>query len=1008
MFFTKKKIWKTMDMLQQYMVVEKTPMENLLVKECGYKKHDNCPAPDASWETFPFGDCLDGIDKHYWFYQKMKTPEKTNENYKLYFDLRTGREGQWDTCNPQGLLYLNGKAEQGMDINHTDAELEFGKEFDMHLYFYTGMQGGKFLFEPSLKIIDTKIEQLYYDIRVPYESLDCMDDKDDNAVTTVKYLEMACNLLDLRKPHSPEFYASVDNAIEFLKNEYYLNKDVCGKTDLEVTCIGHTHIDVAWLWTLAQTEEKAQRSFATVLKLMEKYDEYKFMSSQPQLYEYVKEYDPEIYERIKQRVKEGRFEPEGAMWVEADCNLTSGESLIRQIMFGKKFFKDEFGVDNKTLWLPDVFGYSAALPQILKKCGIDKFVTSKISWNDTNQLPYDVFMWEGLDGTEIFTAFITAQNYQPKGERYTTYVCDITPSMTKGSRHRLQQKAYTKRAMMTYGYGDGGGGPVRRMLEFHRRLQYGIPGIPKTVLENSTEYLYKLKQDFEKASCDLKKMPKWVGELYLEFHRGTYTSIAKNKRNNRKSEFLYQTAEQMSVLANRLSGTEYPKDTINAGWKTILLNQFHDIIPGSSIEEVYNESDKQYAEIQKAGNEIVSGTLETLSKGLKKGVAVYNPNGFVTDGFVQFDGKTAYVENVPAAGWKVLDELQYESGIQCTDKTLENKYFVLTLDDKANIVSLYDKEAKREIIEAGKSANALQAFEDMPYNHDNWELSPYYKQKMWDVDNVISVEPISDGARAGFKIVRNFLNSTITQNLYMNKNSRRIDFETVVDWKEENIVLKAAFPVNVHTDKAVYDTQFGYLERPTHSNTPYDAAKFEVCAHKFADISEDDYGVALLNDCKYGHNTEGNTLKITMLKAGTFPNKNADKEVHTFTYSLYPHIGNHKQGGVVQNAYALNRPLVAFETNGNGSLSDTFSLVSCDKENVIVETIKKAENGEATVIRAYDAYNRRGEAEFTFGFDVKKAYLCDMLENKLQELPVSDNKVKVSVGNFEIVTVMAE
>lgn len=897
-----------------------------------------------------------------------------------------------------------------MDVNHTDLELVFGEENDFSLYFYTGMLGGNMVFEPSVKVIDTKIEQLYYDIRVPFESLSCFDEDDQEAAVTAKHLEMACNLLDLRKPYSEDFYRSVDAAIGFLKKEYYENGNVCGKTECEVSCIGHTHIDVAWLWTLAQTEEKAQRSFATVLRLMEEYDDYTFMSSQPQLYEYVKEYAPEIYERIKERVKEGRFEPEGAMWLEADCNLSSGESLIRQIMFGKRFFKEEFGIDSKTLWLPDVFGYSAAMPQILKKSGVDRFVTSKISWNDTNKLPYDVFMWEGIDGTEIFTAFITAQDYFPKGKKGTTYVGRITPSMVKGARNRMQQKAYTDRAMITFGYGDGGGGPVRSMLEYHRRLKYGIPGVPKTVIESSTAHLEKLEADFIKASAELKKTPKWVGELYLEFHRGTYTSIAKNKRNNRKSEFMYQTAEQTSVLAGHLFGTEYPKNTINAGWKTILLNQFHDIIPGSSIEQVYIESDRQYAEIAQKGNEILDSVYSKIAKGVDRasGTVVYNPNSFVVDGCVDIDGRAVYVQSVPPMGWKTLKEDAATYSVSAKDSVLENEYLTLRLDESGNICSVFDKEYGREIIEEGRVGNAIEAFEDLPYEYDNWELSPYYKQKKWSVDGIVSVVPFNEGARAGFEVERKFLDSTIIQRICMYEHSRRIDFETKINWNEKHIVLKAAFPVNIHSDKATYETQLGYVERPTHENTSYDAAKFEVCAHKYADISEDDYGVALLNDCKYGHNTEGNVLKLTLLKAGTYPNENADMGEHIFTYSLYPHYGNHKQGKVVQNAYILNRPLVAFAADGDGSLENSFSLVSCDKENVIIETVKRAEDSAATVIRAYDAYNRRGRVEFSFGFDIKRAYLCDMLENRQKELEVSDNKVLVDISNFEIVTLMVE
>lgn len=1010
MNFIYEKIKKTASVLKELSVLQKKPIEKSLFIPAEYKKHNGCPIPDESWTQFHFGDFFEGVDKHYWLYMKINPQTCNDKHHKLYLDIITGREGVWDATNPQALVYLNGTVIQGLDVNHTDVELEFGKEYDLHIYLYTGMVGGKFIFEPSLKIVDTRIEQLYYDIQVPCDSLICLDENDDNAVTTSKYLELACNMLDLRVPYSDEFYCSINHTVAFLKDEYYNNPNVCGKSDCEISCIGHTHIDVAWLWTLEQTVEKVQRSFATVLKLMEEYDDYTFMSSQPQLYEYLKEYEPKLYEKLKARVKEGRFEPEGAMWVEADCNLSSGESLIRQIMFGKKFFNDEFGTDSKILWLPDVFGYSSALPQILKKCGVDKFVTSKISWNDTNKLPYDVFMWEGIDGTEIFTTFITAQDYSHIPRTITTYVGDITPTIVKGTRNRLQQKAYTNKGMLTFGYGDGGGGPVRRMLEYNKRLKHGLPGIPKTVIEPIAICLNKIESDFKTASEKLKKMPKWVGELYLEFHRGTYTSIAKNKKNNRKNEYLYQTAEQVSVTAEKLLGINYPQEAIDKGWKTILLNQFHDIIPGSSIEEVYIESDRQYKEIADKGNNIINNALTKIAENIdkNKGYVVYNPNSFTVNGYVKTNEGYAFVNDVPPLGWKTVSVPDYSNTICINGSTIENKYYILTLDENANICSLYDKQNSREVIPNGCFANVIEAFEDHPYNYDNWELSPYYKQKKWIVDNVISIAPISEGGRSGFKIQRRFLNSTITQKLFLYENSPKIDFETTIDWKEKHIVLKAAFPVNIHTDKAVYDTQFGYIERPTHENTPYDSAKFEVCAHKYADISEDDYGVALINDCKYGYNTEGNTLKLTLLKAGIYPNKNADNETHTFTYSLLPHKGNHKEGKVIQNAYLLNRPLTILKAKGNGALPESFSSVICNKENIIIETIKKAENSDATILRAYDSYNRRGNATFSFGYDIKKAYLCDMLENEIKELEVVENSVSIDISTFEIVTIKVE
>lgn len=1009
--FVYEKIRTTAIFLNDKIVLDKQPLNDFDIIETGYKKDQRPPMPDGSWGKLNFSEQVFGVDRHYWVYKKITTPKKTSDHQDVYFDLRTGLEGQWNAMNPQCLFYVDGKLIQGLDTNHTDVRLEFDKEYDIHIHMHTGMKCPKFLFEASIKVVDKLIEGTYYDLWVPYESMELLDDKSDAYITTKHHLELACNILDLRDVYSDEFYASLSDCRKYLMEEYFEKE--CGKSSATVSGIGHTHIDVAWQWPLAQTEEKAQHSFSTVLKLIEEYPEYIFMSSQPQLYEYVKMYDEELYERIKKQVADGRFEPEGAMWLEADCNLSSGESFVRQVMFGKRFFKEEFGVDSKVLWLPDVFGYSAALPQILKKSGVDKFVTSKISWNEQNKLPYDTFMWEGLDGTEIFTSFITDQRYDPKNPdcNFTTYVGNITPSEVYGTNRRHQQKQYSNRGIITFGYGDGGGGTTRRMLEYYRRLKFGLPGLPKLVIEPAKDYLNKLEADFMESSQKLKKCPKWVGELYLEFHRGTYTSIAKNKKNNRDCEFLMQTAEQLSSAIGVNKNCEYPKAEIDACWKTILLNQFHDIIPGSSIKEVYDDSDVQYAKVRKTGNAIVDGAIEKIASGIDKakGTVVYNPNSFECDGYAKINGKTVYVGKTQPLGWKTVENVIDKNNISVSDSRIENEAYIIDFDKNYNITSIYDKRYDRQVVKKGELANRIEVFEDLPYQYDNWELSAYYKQKKWYVDNVDGFEIIDDGARAGYKITRKYLNSTITQNIYVYDNSPRIDFETSIDWKQEHVVMKAAFPLDIHTDKATYETQFGYVERPTHENTSWDAAKFEVCAHKYADISEDDYGVALINNCKYGHNCEGSTLKLTMLKCGTFPYEDADKGNHEFTYSLVPHSGNHKMGGVVQESYLLNRPLIAVEATGDGKTSDSFSFVKCNKENVIIETVKKAEKEDAYVIRAYDAYNRKGKAEFTFGFDIKKAYVCDLMENKLCELEISDNRtVSLDVSNFEIVTIMAE
>ncbi|MGN0179821.1 MAG: alpha-mannosidase [Monoglobaceae bacterium] len=784
----------------------------------------------------------------------------------------------------------------------------------------------------------------------------------------------------------------------------------CGYCTSVVSYVGHSHIDVAWQWTLAQTREKIQRTTATALRLMEKYPEYIFMESQPQLYEYLKEESPELYEQVKSRVKEGRWEIEGAMWLEADCNLTSGESLIRQILHGKKFIKEEFGVESHVLWLPDVFGYSAALPQILKKSGIDKFVTTKIGWSETNKMPYDTFMWEGIDGTEIFTYFLSCMRHERLKEGYfnTTYVGRIEPSLHLGTWERYQQKEFNNDVLVTFGYGDGGGGPTAEMLESGRRLKYGLPGMPKAEMTHAGEFLDRVEETFKESCRNLKRTPKWVGELYLELHRGTYTSIAKNKKNNRECEFLCQETESLAVTNGLLFGEKYPKEVLDRNWKRLLLNQFHDIIPGSSIKEVYEDSERDYEAVYKEIGGTKRAMLEKIGDNVNQaGLLVYNPNSHKVSGYVKKEDNLVYAENVPAFGWKVVREKTEYGVIEVSDKIIDSPHYRIVFDDNMNIISIFDKDNDREVVEQGKTANQLRVFEDYPKEWDNWEITDYYKQKMWEVNNVECAEPVKKNGAGGFKIVRKYMNSTIIQTIWTYEKSRRIDFETEAEWQENHVLLKAAFPTTIHTNKASYEIQFGNVERPNHENTSWDRAKFEVCAQKWGDLSEEGYGVSILNNCKYGHSASGNEMSITLIKCGTFPNEEADRGHHSFTYSLYPHSDNFKQGGTIQEAYLLNRPLEAIETSGGGSLPDEFSLVSCDCDNIVVETVKEAENGNGIIVRLYDAWNKKSKPALKFGFEAKKVSLCDMLENPIEEIG-SGSEIKLSVSNFEIITLFIE
>lgn len=1004
MSFVDEKIRISWQKLRQFANIKLYDLEGVEYVKCGYKTDNSFP--ESGWQPFTADTKMTGRDAHYWLRASFKTPPK-KENTSYYIKCTTGFEGEWDGTNPQGIIYLNGEMVQGVDTNHTEIYLEPDTEYTMYNYFYLGLIKNNVPLHMAMYELDEKSEQLYYDIRVPYDVFMMHRQNEDAHEIIIPVLEQTCNLIDFRKPYSDEYKASVSRAVDFIEEEFY--EKICTEEGKPIVdCIAHTHIDIEWLWARAQTREKIQRSFTNALALMKKYPEYKFMLSQPELYRYLKEEAPEKYEELKQLVKEGRWEPEGAMYVEADCNLISGESLVRQIYQGKRFFKDEFGVDNKILFLPDVFGYSAAIPQILKKSGIRHFVTSKISWNETNTMPVDCFMWEGLDGTEIFTNFITAQNYKGiEPDRYTTYVGHLTPSEIKGTWNKFIEKQYSHRALSTYGFGDGGGGPTKEMLENQRRMAKGIPGMPVTKLPTLIEHLDKKREEFDESCKKLKRTPKWVGELYLELHRGTYTSMAKNKRGNRKSEQALGKAEGLSYIGLML-GSEYDAKGLYNNWNRVLHNQFHDIIPGSSIKDVYDGTDVDYKEIAEYTDGVINEKIGVIAKNITTdgGLLVYNPSGFERSGIATVGGKTVELtEAIPAFGWKVVNKFNDECRVAVNGLTAENKFYKMTLDNAGRIAELFDKSANRQVFKSGEYGNEFQAFEDFPRLYDNWEITDYYKQKKWVLDDEAQITPVTDGSRAGFRVVKKYLDSEIIQNIWLYSDTDRIDFDTDIDWHERNQVLKVAFPVDVHANTATYETQFGHIERPTHGNTSWDQAKFEVCAHKWVTVAENGYGVGLLNDCKYGFNTEGSTMKLTVLKCSQYPNEEADQGAHKLTYSIMAYEGDFREAGVINEAYALNQPLTVAQVCANkGALADEFSLVSCDRANVIVETVKKAEDDDGMIVRMYDAFNRRANATVTVAEGFKKAYLCDLMENQIEELEFSDNKVTVPVSNFEIIT----
>lgn len=892
--------------------------------------------------------------------------------FPVILRVSTDGHGGWAKNDPQPLAYVNGEIRQGLDINHPSVVLsekaEAGTRYEIVLDCWSAMPEEKCYMSAKLCSPDRETEGLYYDLKVAEEAEDVLDDSHPQKSEMLSVLADALDILDLRCPHSAAYNDSVRKCRAFLQERFY---GVYQNREMLMHAIGHTHIDVAWLWPLSATRKKTVRSFATVIELMKRYPEYRFSSSTPQIYEFVREDAPELYDAVKERIAEGRFEPEGAMWLEADCNLISGESFVRQLVHGKRYFISQFGRENRLLWMPDVFGYSAALPQLLKKSGVDYFYTTKIGWNEYNRMPNDVFRWKGIDGSEVLTYF-HQQNQ------------DLHPEKVARLWNMFKNRDLSREVMTAYGYGDGGGGPTEEMLEYGRRLQHGLPGIPAVHQGNMLEFI----EDTERKVKDNPRLPVWSGELYLEYHRGTYTSMAKNKRNNRKAELALHDLEALACMVRDAAGEPYPADELYAMWQTVLLNQFHDIIPGSSIAEVYADSDADYAALFEKADSMRARMMDILRR-KAGGAVVVNTLGYPRSGYVTVNGEKRFVADVPAMGWKALaDAPNAAEAPRWQDGVMENAYFALRLDENGEIASLWDKRAGREAFSG--TANRLTVYEDKPHRYDAWDINYYYREKPYTVGKADEVKVTEQsGETLAVEVVRRYESSVICQTYRMYARTDRVDIETEIDWKESQQLLKAFFPLDVNADKASFDIQFGNVERPTHQNTTWDAAKFEVCAHKWADMSDAGYGVSLLNDCKYGFSCQYGGLELTILKSALSPNPGADKEIHRFTYSVYPHEGGWRQADTVRQAYDLNIPLLY--TGGADTGAKEMSFAEVRGNGVMLETVKQAYDSDETVLRVYEYNNARVSVDMFLGECIEQAVECDLLERETGEpMRISD------------------
>ncbi|MFN8498267.1 MAG: glycoside hydrolase family 38 C-terminal domain-containing protein [Anaerolineae bacterium] len=927
-----------------------------------------------------------------------------------------------DFVHPEALTYIDGRPWMGVDQFHYDLRLPPWAQTGEHTLALYGWYGRRDDYarmgEPNLSRFDAPTRDLYITATVALETAQLLDKDDPTRHHLLNALDRAIMRLNLQQPIGDEFYASARVALAALQE----GLAAAGPPlDVDIIATGHAHIDVAWLWPLRQTRLKTARSFSNVLGLMREFPEFHFTQSQPQLYAFLQEDQPEIFEAVKAQVAAGRWEPTGGMWIEADCNISGGEALVRQVILGRRYFEENLGTPGTPiLWLPDTFGFPWCLPQLIKGAGLQYFLTSKMSWSQYNWLPYDSFWWQGLDGTRILSHFLTGPStWKPSPNHYiTTYNAELNPWTVHGAWTTYQQKEGPNKLLVAYGYGDGGGGPTREMIEMGQR-EAAHPGLPRVRQASAHEF-------FQGLAAEADGLPVWNGELYLEYHRGTYTGQARVKRANRKNEIALHTAEFLAAWA-AAAGDSYPHADLRHAWQLLCLNQFHDILPGSSIGAVYEESLAQHAEITRIASDITAAARARLAALAPAGaILAANPTSFwrreplfvpETLGVIPPAGSQPTVggflvahPGLPPYGIAALTGAggpadTAGAGVAAAGAWLENGGLRVELDANGDITRVYDKAARREVLAPGQLGNVFQAFEDRPLANDAWDIDIFYTDKLWLADGATSIEVVENGPlRATLEIRRQILHSAYTLRVSLTAGSGRLDFDTYIDWRERQTLLKVAFPVDILAPHATYDIQFGNIARPTHANTSWDWARFEVCAHKWADLSEGDYGVSLLNDCKYGYDIHDNVMRLTLLKSAVSPDPEADQGAHTFRYSLLPHAGDWR-GATIAEGYALNvEPVVWAGQGAAAGASAPVSLVSADRPGVVIETVKAAEDGRGIIVRLYESHRGRGEVTLTTALPLVAAERTNLVEESEGALPVEGNTVRFPIQPYEIVT----
>ncbi len=957
-----------------------------------------------------------------WFFTELTIPEYLKGECVM-FKAELG----------EALVFVNGKVYGSLDREHPMIRLakcaEGGERFTIAMEVYAGHAGldgfssttntipctvavipednrrefaedieQKSIRNGEIGVLQEEVFQFWMDLNTLNELRGHFEESSWRRASIDKCLEKVCDMLDIEAPF-PEF-------VEMVKQVRTVMAPVLacknGPSAPTMYAIGNSHLDLEWLWTVEETRRKAARTLGNQIRLLEEYEDYKYFHSQPWLLASVKKDYPEFYEEVREWIKKGRIVVEGGMWLEADTNLPGGESLIRQFVFGKRFMAEEFGVDSEILWLPDIFGGSAVLPQIMKGCGIRYFLNAKVSWlyNGGDSFPYNNFIWRGLDGSEVLT-HVTGD-----------YASGASPNMIRDKWvHLNAERGEIPAKLFLYGHGDGGGGATRIHQEYLKR-EKDLEGLPKVETKAPNEYFR-----YVESACEVKN--KYQGELYYAAHRGTYTSQARTKKLNRQSECALHEAEFWSALLGKSDETS---DSLRNLWAEELFNHFHDVLPGSSITEVYERAEKSLAKViagaKTITNEVVSSALKqtpdtitvlnTLSWDRKAMVVL--PEGWegISDSVGNAvetqcrDGKTIAVLDVPSCGMSTYHRAKGEAVSELAEDNglyLENELIYAAFNENGELISVKDKATGIEFLQA--ASNRFHVYQDAPVMFDAWDIDSFYEKL--EVTDITSVEvgTVRRGNLVSDFVVRKKINhSEIRQRISLRKGSRRIDFETEVDWKETHKLLKVDFDTNIHTDELISEIQFGHIKRPNHKSRQHDADRFEVCQHKWSALAEANRGVAVLNDCKYGIGATEGRMSLTLLKSAAAPALYADKGLHQFTYSVMPFSDTFFHSNVVREGYELNHPVYV----GMGEYAEG-SLLRLSEKNVIVETVKLAEDGSGDIIiRLYESQNAYTNCKLQFGFEVKEVFITDMLEQHPQRVEVQGNEATLELKPFKIMT----